>query len=580
MVGGSGREERLLWELEQLRLAGIEVEILSGSPSAPEEFRIGLRYSLDGESIALEAVFPEAYPFFRFQVFAPDLNLAHHQNPFDKNLCLFGRSTDQWSKKDTLVSVLTERLPLVLEAGAATSTDAVEEIEEQQAEPFSEYYPVAKDCILLVDGEWELPAPGQTGQLVLGFEREPPPLPLRPYVLEMRGSSGRLLHAAVPAVQDRCTCRRTGHWLSLDQPIRTSDPDEFFEEFVSRGDVRLERQGAFGGSFVVLATLFPEEHSWRETVGTGWVSLMDFRPSASRRLGRRTRGPGLTKRAFIRVGRCGPSDLGMRIPELSSLSGKKIVVLGLGCVGSTAANELAQCGIGQLVLIDGDYVDPGMTVRWPQGAQAYGMQKVEALANHIRANYPHTAVTAVNLRVGSIHGRPGTPEGDALTDAFDDASLVLDLTAEHGVQRYTSQVCRESGIPYVWAWGTRGGWGGFVGRVASPEDACWCCIETADRLGLLPWPSEDEGATIQPSGCGDPTFTGASFDMHTISMAAVRVAIATLSEGEDGYPARSTNAEVVNLRDENGHSILPHWSGLTVEKRPHCEVCGDGSDLA
>ena len=44
----------------------------------------------------LVAEYPDLYPFFRPQVFAPDLNLTHHQNPVDKNLCLLGRATENW----------------------------------------------------------------------------------------------------------------------------------------------------------------------------------------------------------------------------------------------------------------------------------------------------------------------------------------------------------------------------------------------------------------------------------------------------------------------------------------------------
>jgi len=88
----------------------------------------------------LRVVFPDLYPYFRFEVYAPELELAHHQNPFTKSLCMIGRSTENWHVGDTLAAFLMERLPQVMLTGTSDNVTDVEGIEAPQAEPFSDYY--------------------------------------------------------------------------------------------------------------------------------------------------------------------------------------------------------------------------------------------------------------------------------------------------------------------------------------------------------------------------------------------------------------------------------------------------------
>lgn len=90
-----------------------------------------------------------------------------------------------------------------------------------------------------------------------------------------------------------------------------------------------------------------------------------------------------------------------RIPELSSLHNRKVAVTGLGGVGWASAIELARNGVGQLRILDYDFVEPGTTVRWALGLSSAGRQKTAALADFIRNNYPYTTVITHNHRIGN-----------------------------------------------------------------------------------------------------------------------------------------------------------------------------------
>lgn len=141
------RRERLQWELEALAEAGYVYE---APPITEGVFTITVTATVGGQNHHLEVDFPELYPYFRFEVRAPDLSLPHHQNPVTKNLCLIARPTDQWRVSDTLVAFLKERLPKTITAGTATDGSGVDEVD--QAEPITTYYPTTSEAIILIDG--------------------------------------------------------------------------------------------------------------------------------------------------------------------------------------------------------------------------------------------------------------------------------------------------------------------------------------------------------------------------------------------------------------------------------------------
>ena len=115
---------------------------------------VGIKYSIDEEAIAIGVVrlelpetvagkvfviFPDLYPYFRFQIYAPELDLKYHQHPLEKNLCMIGRATDNWDQNDTVADFITIRLPEVLKAGNSVNKDDVSVFEEPQAEPYTDY---------------------------------------------------------------------------------------------------------------------------------------------------------------------------------------------------------------------------------------------------------------------------------------------------------------------------------------------------------------------------------------------------------------------------------------------------------
>src|ERR1700722_8151652 len=148
--------ERLDFELQRLQAAGVRI-VKDHRDVKAGVVELELEHVIHGHKTKLIARYPAFFPYTRFELFAPELTLTHHQNPFLKNLCLLGRATTNWEVTDTLAEFISQRLPRVLEAAAESDKVTLRGVEEQQAEPISAYYPYAPDSLVLVDSSWQVP---------------------------------------------------------------------------------------------------------------------------------------------------------------------------------------------------------------------------------------------------------------------------------------------------------------------------------------------------------------------------------------------------------------------------------------
>lgn len=558
--------ERLEHELEALRATGIPFE-LDEEARAAGIIKLRLSPTIDGERLRLEAIFPDLYPYVRFEVLAPDLDLEHHQNPFTKNLCLIGRSTWNWCGGDTLAEFITARLPLVLKAARTGDREAVAGIEEQQGEPITNYYPYPKDAMVLVDGSWSLPPSAGRGEFVIGLLDLSGPV-LRGAVLKIQEAGGGAVATADPAFSRLYTKLIRGRWVRAERPIWEADPNRFLHSVVA-AHRDLERplwNSVQGWRLDVIGVVFPEEVGWSE-LGDGWIFVVRAEELKSRRRAAR----GLY---FARAGRAGRADLSSRVPDLAAVGERRVALVGLGGVGAPSALEFARSGIKELRILDHDIVEPGTIVRWPLGMPAAGLGKAEAIGRFVASHYPYTQVVAWPHRIGNVLG-DGPRDLQVLEELLDGVDLIYDATAEVGLQHLLSDLAGERQIPYVCASTTPGGWGGLVARVRPGQtEGCWSCLQWHLTGNSIPSPPADPAGMIQPRGCADPTFTGAGFDVAEIALAGVRVAVSTLcGAAGKGYPEAQWDVAVIALRNAQGEFTVPIWQTFPLTRHPSC-ACG------
>lgn len=563
-------QERLEFELRALRDAGFSYEV-DEEKRAAGQLVLTVKYSIDGVEHPLKVVFPADYPYFPFQAFAPTLSLAHHQDPYSKLLCFVARIDSEWNAAtDTVAKYLVEQLPEVLNA----NQDGVAAAEAHEGAPVTGYMGFQPNS-LVITAEWKLPSDKQRGRLLIGLEAGTDANSLlRGAVFEVRDLDGNLLGEADPRIQACYAGRLNARWVRLPGPPKSTEPLRVLAEATSAWPAL--NTPVFSGGPDVIGIVFQDLARFREFHDL-WVFLVRRRDRDIAERGRKRLPPGDQITCYLaRPDRGGRDDIQSRVPRLQALAGKKATVFGLGALGSALAWQLARAGIGRLALVDHDFVQSGNTPRWTMGMTAAGFDKASVLAAFIAQNYPFVEPMPIGWKVGAPIPLDAAQiwqdsHEKLRAQAFDATDLIVDCTVEFTVHHFLSSLAWKRGVPYIWVSGTPGSWGGIVGRaMRGKTHGCWHCFKCNQTDGAYPTPAAEEGPDVQPVGCFSPTFTGSGFDMDSVSLTAVRLAIATLCIGaENGYPDFDWDIGIVNLWN-GGRPIAPHWETFRLDRHKAC----------
>ena len=164
----------------------------------------------------------------------------------------------------------------------------------------------------------------------------------------------------------------------------------------------------------------------------------------------------------------------MDIAGQEKLLAARVMIVGLGGLGSPIALYLTAAGIGHLVLVDHDVVDPSNLQRQivHQDA-AVGMSKVESAARTLRALRPDVELTLIDHKL----------EGAELEAAVAGVDLVVEGTDNLAIRYALNDACIVAGVPWVSGAAIR-----FEGQVAAfdprrADSPCYRCLyPQADEL--------------------------------------------------------------------------------------------------
>ena len=125
------------------------------------------------------------------------------------------------------------------------------------------------------------------------------------------------------------------------------------------------------------------------------------------------------------------------------LSEARVVLLGVGGLGSWAAYSLACCGVGELVLVDGDVVEESNFNRQILYRERdIGRPKVEAARDALAEFDSRCRLETVERRLESV---------GAVRELADGADFVVsgaDWPA-HDIERWVNAACFEAGVPFI-----------------------------------------------------------------------------------------------------------------------------------
>jgi molybdopterin/thiamine biosynthesis adenylyltransferase len=164
-------------------------------------------------------------------------------------------------------------------------------------------------------------------------------------------------------------------------------------------------------------------------------------------------------------------DYFARIPDSIDwplLREKTVVVVGIGTVGSQMATELARCGVGHFILIDGDRYEEVNRSRHVLPKHYVDMSKAEAMTLYLDVEVPEVRLGAVPRYVNR------SMSDDELDSFLDEADLIIAATDDRHAQRRIGQRALALTIPAVFP-ALYGDEGGEVVVQLDPRYPCFMC---------------------------------------------------------------------------------------------------------
>lgn len=554
---------RLEHELSEFAAHGLDFEV--DDEERQLTGRIVLHGAIDhaGESVEVDVVYPDLYPYLRPEVYAKALRLDRHQNPFEGNLCLLDRSSRAWKPSYTGAWLVAGKVPYLLGLLAA-DPETMRSAESPQGEPDTSYFAGAAGTVVFIPEAMQvLPAESVAGSGRIGVAPiEGPRLALRGAMLELvekRGRKTRRLAQAEPTIEQRFDgVRLPFRWVRLRHLPEGNDAAGLLDAIAAEqpGFATPRWETVADGEIAIVAAVLAEEVRQGE-YEDGWLFVVRGRTAA-----------GITDPYLVRGDRLSRTELESRLPRAVRLGDRTVALAGLGALGGDLAIELAKAGAGTLRGLDFDVVEAGTTVRWVAGITTAGRLKAGYLNERIAFDYPYTTFEPVLMQIGaSSRGDPDS-ELETLDHFLAGAHLLIDATAELGIQQALAAEAEDRGIPALFVSATEGAQGGLVARIDPDAGGCWMCLQLALDNGSIPLPPHTaEDLAVQPRGCSDVTYVGAGFDLLPITAQAARIACATLAPKSD----RSSVAYVCSL---SGDPLdPPQWSRHDLARHPECPAC-------
>jgi hypothetical protein len=258
---------------------------------------------------------------------------------------------------------------------------------------------------------------------------------------------------------------------------------------------------------------------------------------------------------------------------VAALRGLRVAVIGVGSIGSAAADAMAGYGIGTLSLVDPDRLLSHNLIRHRLTSRHLGLAKVDGLADQLARAWPETRFEPLALDV--------VADADCIRPLFEDCALVL--CAADGVtpRRVVSHLARRAMVPAVFACILEDGEIGEILRLRPwPNQGCLSC-QRQHQVETGCWDPEPTLDTLYGAGTDHRPMTAVPGDLDLVGRIAAKTAIATLLEHAGHYDQiLSGDHLLLALRPRTDlpapadlyHCLDLHWNE-TGAPIPGCPTC-------
>ena len=235
----------------------------------------------------------------------------------------------------------------------------------------------------------------------------------------------------------------------------------------------------------------------------------------------------------------------LSLPEVgrqgqTRLKNSRVLIVGVGGLGSPVALYLAAAGVGTLGLVDFDEVDiTNLQRQILHGTEEIGKPKLESAKRRISSVNPNVQIVKHSCRLDS----------DNALEIMENYDVVVDGTDNFPTRYLVNDACVLLGKPNVY--GSIFRWEGQVSVFAKDEGPCYRCLfREPPPPGLVPNCAEAGVLGVLPGVVG--------------SLQALEVIKLILDEG-DSLVGRLLIFDALELK----------WREVKLKHNPDCPVCGD-----
>lgn len=236
----------------------------------------------------------------------------------------------------------------------------------------------------------------------------------------------------------------------------------------------------------------------------------------------------------LRVHSARPSDLRLRNTGVvaESISQKRVVMLGLGALGSEVAELLVKAGVGGFKMCDMDRLSTGNVARHVGGLNEFGAPKVRVVATRIHEINPYIKFDESDLIFGTaVHSL------EDLAEFIRPADLVISTVADESVESVINQVAVIERRPVLYGRALRRASMGRVFLVRPGQDACKACLSAFASRGRAGEPTPRDWIDVPESEadalvheCGRPVIPASAVDLAFVAGLIARVALDYLED--------------------------------------------------
>ena len=235
----------------------------------------------------------------------------------------------------------------------------------------------------------------------------------------------------------------------------------------------------------------------------------------------------------------------LSLPEVgrqgqTRLKNSRVLIVGVGGLGSPVALYLAAAGVGTLGLVDFDEVDiTNLQRQILHGTEEIGKPKLESAKRRISSVNPNVQIVKHSCRVDSHNA----------LEIMENYDVVVDGTDNFPTRYLVNDACVLLGKPNVY--GSIFRWEGQVSVFAKDDGPCYRCLfREPPPPGLVPNCAEAGVLGVLPGVVG--------------SLQALEVIKLILDEG-DSLVGRLLIFDALELK----------WREVKLKRNPDCPVCGD-----